>query len=97
MPSGARSDNWLSDRPLSEWEGVHANRDGRVTTLDLGNNRVRGPLPAILGRLEHLQRLWLGFNALTGEIPPEWASLRRLEDVYLRANGIEGSLPAWDR
>ena len=29
------SDNWLSDAPLGEWDGVTTDDDGRVTELDL--------------------------------------------------------------
>ena len=29
-----RSDNWLSDAPIGEWEGVTTDDDGRVIALD---------------------------------------------------------------
>ena len=29
------SDNWLSDAPLGEWEGVYTNEDGRVGRMEL--------------------------------------------------------------
>ena len=32
------SDNWLSDAPLGEWEGVVTNDNGRVTELNLSPN-----------------------------------------------------------
>ena len=40
-----RSDNWLSDAPLSDWYGVTTDASGRVTELRLRNNGLSGPLP----------------------------------------------------
>ena len=54
-----RSDNWLSDAPLGEWEGVTTNNDGRVTELRLVANDLRGEIPAELGSLSNLEVLWL--------------------------------------
>ena len=36
------STNWLSDRPLGEWYGVTTDANGRVTELDLTQNRLSG-------------------------------------------------------
>ncbi len=40
--SWKRSDNWLSDAPLGEWEGVVTNDDGRITELQLPTNDLSG-------------------------------------------------------
>ena len=42
------SENWLSDAPLGEWEGVTTNDDGRVTELDLEPNGLSGCVPSSL-------------------------------------------------
>lgn len=45
----------------------------RVTELRLSGHSdaaADGELPAILGRLTHLQRLDLSYNQLTGSLPP---------------------------
>ena len=63
-----RSDNWLSDAPLDEWEGVTTDDEGRVTKLngkldrgDTGGQpansvprRQPGEIPAELGSLTSL-------------------------------------------
>ena len=58
--SWRRNVDWLSDRPLDEWHGVTTNTDGRVTVLDLADNRLTGPIPAELGALTNLQKLAIG-------------------------------------
>ncbi len=72
-----RSDNWLSDAPLGEWEGVTTDDDGRVTRLTLSFNALSGEIPAELGRLSNLRGLSLQENALSGEIPAELGNLSR--------------------
>ena len=58
------SDNWLSDAPLGEWEGVTTDDDGRVTRLSLGRNDLSGEIPAELGSLSNLEALSLNENYL---------------------------------
>ncbi len=53
------NDNWLSDKPLSEWYGVITDELGRVTELRLQNNRVGGTIPPEVGQLSNLNRLLL--------------------------------------
>ena len=53
------NDNWLSDKPIGEWYGITTNDSGRVTKLQLGNNRLVGTLPTELGSLSDLQYLGL--------------------------------------
>ena len=52
--------NWLSDRPIGEWDGVTTDAGGRVTELELIDNQLSGPIPADLGSLTYLERLVLG-------------------------------------
>ena len=79
-----RSDNWNTDRPLSEWYGVTVSptgaapvravdADGRVVSLELGGNNLTGEIPREIGNLSQLQTLVLRNNNLTGEIPREIA------------------------
>ena len=63
-------DNWLSDAPLDEWYGVTTDDSGRVTVLSLRDNNLRGEIPAEVGGLLNLERLWTGgSNRLTGCLP----------------------------
>ena len=49
-----RSDNWMTDEPLSTWYGVVTNEAGRVTELSLRENHLAGVLPRELGMLTEL-------------------------------------------
>ena len=56
------STNWLTAAPLSEWFGVTIDRDGRITRLELPDNRLNGTLPTELGNLFWLESLQLDGN-----------------------------------
>ena len=52
-PNWRRNNNWLSDVPISEWEDVATDNNGRVTELDLEGNQLSGCVPSSLsGRLD---------------------------------------------
>ena len=88
-----RSDNWLSDAPLGEWEGVTTDDDGRVISLTLSFNALSGEIPAELGSLSNLTTLALQENALSGEIPPELGNLADLTYLGLWDNQLSGAIP----
>ena len=86
--------NWLTNEALSEWYGVATNSDGRVSGLALNRNQLTGPIPAELGNLSSLQKLYLHSNELTGPIPEELGDLTNLGDLYLHSNELTGPIPA---
>jgi Leucine-rich repeat (LRR) protein len=63
-PSWARSTNWLTGVPLSQWWGVTVGDRGRVVGLALRRNGLTGFLPDVLGNLRRLQELDLSGNRL---------------------------------
>jgi hypothetical protein len=71
---------WMSDDPLSQWEGVTINTSGRVTRLELTSNNLRGT--TLLSCLHHLM------NA--GNIPHELSQLSSLRVLYLSDNNLSG-------
>ncbi len=90
----ARKDNWNSDAPLSQWFGIAADNDGRVTAIKLPRNQLAGTLPTSIGALIHLEELDLSGNDLSGAIPPELTNLANLSTLYLAGNRLRGCLPA---
>ena len=87
--------NWLSTKPIGEWEGVTTDADGRVTELRLWWNRLKGTLAPEIGDLSHLRVLQLGGNPeLSGVLWPEVGNLTRLEALFLYHTGLKGPLPA---
>ena len=89
-----RNTNWLSNRPLGEWFGVTTDANGRVTHLDLDSNRLSGSIPAELGNLTNLQRLYIFDNQLSGSIPAELGNLTNLQWLALSTTQLSGSIPA---
>ena len=85
--------NWLTGEPLSEWAGVETNDSGRVVSLSLRDNNLRGPVHASIGHLDHVTTLDLSRNWLTGPIPAEMADLTLLRQLTLSVNGLVGELP----
>ena len=67
-PNWVSNDNWLSDRPTGEWEGVTTDSNGRVTELDLHSTRLSGEIPPELGNLARLNVLALQENQLNGVV-----------------------------
>ena len=76
---------WLSDAPLSEWDGVKTDDDGRVTKLTLVSNALSGEIPPELGIYADLNWLHLDGNDLSGCIPRD--------PVYLHSSSRLGGLP----
>jgi len=101
-PNWDNNTNWLSDAPLSDWNGVYTDSDwkgvstdvrGRVHSLFLGGNNLRGSIPPELGNLTYLQDLSLDSNSLTGHIPPELGNLAHLQSLTLYYNNLTGHIP----
>lgn len=93
-PNWIDSEDWLTDRPLGTWWGVDVNDEGRVVRLTLGNNNLRGRIPAELGGLTRLTHLEMYSNRLTGPLPPELGDLSDLTLLDISANGLTGAIPA---
>ncbi|MDE0260606.1 MAG: hypothetical protein OXR82_19735 [Gammaproteobacteria bacterium] len=91
------SGNWVTDAPLAEWHGVETNADGRVVSLDLKGNGLRGPIPPELGGLTELDTLSLWGNDLGGPIPPELGELTELEQLFLHRNRLTSVPPELGR
>ena len=88
-----RNDNWLTDAPLGNWEGVTANRDGIVIHLDASSNNLEGKIPSEIAHLTELTSLGLQENRLSGNIPPELGNLTELSGLALYSNRLSGSIP----
>ena len=86
-------DNWGSDEPISTWQGVTLDEEGRVIRLWLFNLGLTGAIPPELGQLTNLQTLGLFLNQLTGAIPSELGQLSNLEFLALDINQLTGAIP----
>ena len=88
-----RQENWSTDAPLDQWEGVVTDSVGRVMWLTLPNNGLKGTLPPELGDLSELQYLGLADNQIKGSIPSELGNAPRLAGLYLNNNWLTGTIP----
>ena len=86
--------NWLSSRPMGEWEGVSTNSLGRVNDLRLEWNRLSGTIPTEFGDLTFLSSLYLYNNQLSGAIPSELGNLSNLIYLELNHNRLSGQIPS---
>lgn len=85
-------DNWVEkwqiQYPIEYWKGVKLNKQGRVVSLDLKANGLKGRFPRAVSKLFFLERLDLSMNEFTDEIPVEICSLINLH--YLKLNYMNG-------
>ncbi len=56
-PNWKRRDNWCSDRPLNEWNGVMTDYTGHVYYLDIEQNGLNGAIPKEITKLSALKTL----------------------------------------
>ena len=70
-PNWEGNNNWLSNVPIGEWEGVTTDDNGRVTQLNLSVNELSGEIPPDLGNLANLTGPYLDRNQLTGSVPSD--------------------------
>ena len=89
------SANWKTDAPLRAWHGVTTDDAGRVSSLELSDNGLAGPIPDALGSLANLEYLSLSSNELSGPIPDALGSLANLQSLNLEGNALSGPIPDW--
>ena len=85
--------NWASGDPIGAWYGVTTDESGRVTELDLSQNKLSGSIPPELNNLTRLERLYLSENRLSGAIPAELGNLVNLIELELWDNKLSGTIP----
>ena len=86
--------DWAESTAMDTWDGITvAGTPPRVTELDLREQSLTGTIPAALGDLAGLEKLYLALNQLTGSIPPELGDLANLTILYLSSNDLDGPIP----
>ncbi|KAH7557814.1 hypothetical protein JRO89_XS11G0224500 [Xanthoceras sorbifolium] len=63
-----------------------------LTTLDLRQNYLTGPLSASIGNLTSMQYLLLGVNAISGELPKELGKMTDIRLFFIGSNNFSGPL-----
>ena len=84
--------DWLVTTTPCTWFGIDCS-SGQVSSLDLDNNNLNGPLPTELGNLANLAILDLDGNQLSGPVPPILGNLSNLIILDLSDNQLDGPIP----
>lgn len=79
---------------LPLWSSLSCDSQGRVVTISLANNAIRGTLPSELGLLTTLRSLSIDSNRLSGNVPASLGSLTGLTQLKMDQNSFMGVLPA---
>ncbi|WP_428277985.1 hypothetical protein [Candidatus Palauibacter sp.] len=84
---------WNTDADLESWYGV-AVEEGRVRSLLLADNGLRGSFPTAIVTLSELEQLDLSNNDLTGGLPVDVGYMSSLTTLLLTGNAsLDGLLP----
>ena len=86
-------DGWLQ-APVSEWEGVGLDDNGRVLRLDKRAHGLTGIVPSSLGNLTRIEVLNLSRNRMGGSIPQELGKLAELKELLLINSDLIGPIPS---
>lgn len=70
-PYWTNQTNWLSDKPVEEWEGIYLDPDGKFSSIYLYGNNLTGQFPEVLADIMDCstQMIVLQYNYLSGYIP----------------------------
>ena len=84
---------WNTQADLESWHGVTV-ENGRVRSLLLADNGLKGSFPTAIVTLSELEQLDLSNNDLTGEVPVDIGYMSSLATLLLTGNaGLDGLLP----
>ena len=70
--------NWLSSKSECDWHGVSCNENGKIESLSLRSNNMKGSLESRLGLLRDIKTLDLYLNEINGSIPHQLWNLSSL-------------------
>ncbi|KAL3721913.1 hypothetical protein ACJRO7_034285 [Eucalyptus globulus] len=87
--------SWNESTSHCNWLGVSCSHRhvGRVTALNLKNQKLVGTIPPDIGNLTFLRYVDLEANRFRGNIPEEFGRLFRLKTLLLFKNELEGEIP----
>jgi len=85
---------WVTGPNHCDWFGIECDASGKVISVDLNANKLKGAMPEALGDLGCLTTLNLDDNSIGGEIPAAVTKLTALERLSLDANKIQGDIPS---
>lgn len=85
-------DGWLSDAPVSTWNGIKTDELGRVIAIGRKMDNLTGELPDEIGDLEYLEIINMAGNHIRGSIPKTIRNCKNLREIYFGSNELSGSI-----
>lgn len=85
--------DWLSDLPVSYWNGITVNDEGAVTKIVFWQNNLDGELPKSIGNFYYLEELYINYNNVSGNLPEEIGNLKHLKRFDIHNNRFTGRIP----
>jgi Leucine Rich Repeat len=83
---------WTGE-PSCDWHGIECSSGEHVTSIELFNSGVSGPIPDCFAGLKMLQQVILSFNSLIDSLPPSLLQLPYLNTLLLNSNQLNGTIP----
>ncbi|NHF58986.1 hypothetical protein FK220_006525 [Flavobacteriaceae bacterium TP-CH-4] len=86
---------WDTNIPVCDWFGVTV-VEGKVAELNLVTNALTGALPASLGDLTNLTKIYIRNNnsgSLSGSLPASIGNMTSLIEIDFQGNQLSGVLP----
>lgn len=98
-PNWNNKDKWRGNRGTeNKWHGIECDANNTtVLKIDLGENNLKGEIPADLGLLVNLESLKLSDNQLKKVHAPAGNKLEKLKKLELRKTQLTGKIPDWIR
>lgn len=94
-PNWQGMENWLSDAPLAEWQGVGINNStNRVHSLQIVNTQAKSNFPVAVYSLDQLKTLEFKFCQILDGFPTGLIELPLLDRIILQSCQITGDIPS---
>ena len=91
-PDWSLGENWLTDAPLEEWQGIRIRND-RVVDVELKSFDVNGVFPNSILDITSLETFEVRNGTITGGLPTGLAQLEKLDRFIMQNCGLTGSIP----
>ena len=93
-PNWKARENWLSDKPIGQWEGIRTDEQGHVLVIYMYANNLSGEIPEEIGDLPYLEKLYFSHDAVRGGIPESIGKLKNLQILDFTVNNLTGNIPS---
>ncbi|KAF7047364.1 hypothetical protein CFC21_056304 [Triticum aestivum] len=85
--------SWKGNHPCDGWLGIHCDKSGSITGVNLCRLGLIGTIPPAFGDFKSLVVLLLAGNNITGVVPRSIAGLQSLKVLDVSDNSLEGTMP----